>query len=242
MCNVFSVVDADCPNDVSKCGPFKWRLTANLTDTNGTGIDSVSLRQGTGNLTHTTLRDPLVQVKYEASCCSQIAEVVAVDKVGNVGKCYHSIVSDRRLPRTNHGFSLQTFNSCPFLLSQVRDFDPPGCQVVSLRVDDDKCPKDLTYCRNHKWVLIANLTDGGGTGVERIYLHHGDGTLTNSPLNASVVEIRYQGTCCAQAVDFRAVDKAGNEGRCYYSVVSSAGSLTLSLWLCLLATSLMATL
>lgn len=112
--------------------------------------------------------------------------------------------------------------------------------MVSLQVDGGQCPKDLTYCRNHKWELRANLTDGSGTGVERIYLRHGDGSLTYSPLNAPVVEISYQATCCAQAVDLRAVDKAGNEGRCYYSVVSSAGSLTLSLWLCLLATSLMA--
>lgn len=109
-----------------------------------------------------------------------------------------------------------------------------------MQVDDGKCPKDLTYCKNHKWALEAILNDGNGTGVERIYLHHGDGTLITNSVNASVVKISYQGTCCAQVVDVRAVDKAGNEGRCYYSVVSSAGSLTLSLWLCLLATSLMA--
>lgn len=109
-----------------------------------------------------------------------------------------------------------------------------------MHVDDGKCPKDLTYCRNHKWALEANLNDGSGTGVESIYLHHGDGTLLTKFLNASVVELSYQGTCCAQVVDVRAVDKAGNEGRCYYSVVSSAGSWTLSLWWCLLAPSLMA--
>lgn len=109
-----------------------------------------------------------------------------------------------------------------------------------MQVYDGECPRDLTYCKNHKWVLIADLTDGGGTGVERIYLHHGNGDFNYFPLNASVTEVRYHGTCCAQVVDLRVVDKAGNEGRCYYSVVSSAGSLTLSLWLCLLAASLMA--
>lgn len=109
-------------------------------------------------------------------------------------------------------------------------------------MDDGKCPQDLTYCRNHKWALVTNLTDGSGTGVARIYLQHGDGILLHSPLEAPVVEIRYQATCCAQAVDIRAEDKAGNEGRCFYSVVSSAASLTLSAWLCLLATALTAAL
>lgn len=109
-----------------------------------------------------------------------------------------------------------------------------------MQVDDGQCPTDLTYCRKYKWSLVANLTDGAGTGVERIYLNHGDGNLIYSPLNAPVVEIRYQATCCAQAVDVGVIDKAGNEGRCYHSVVSSAGPLALSLWLCLLAASLMA--
>lgn len=93
LCNVYDVMAADCPDDVSKCEPFKWRFTANLTDNNGTGIEKISLRQGNGNLTHTILSDPLVQAEYEASCCSQTAEFVALDKVGNVGRCYHSIVS-----------------------------------------------------------------------------------------------------------------------------------------------------
>ncbi|TNM86235.1 hypothetical protein fugu_008506 [Takifugu bimaculatus] len=198
LCNVYDVMAGDCPDDVSKCGPFKWHFTANLTDNNGTGIDQISLRQGNGNLTYTSLSDPLVQAKYEASCCSQTAEFVALDKVGNVGKCYHSI---------------------------VKDFDPPQCQLVRLAVDGGKCPNDLTYCRDHKWELVVNLTDGNGTGLKGISLHHGDGILIYSSLNSPVTEV----------VDFRAVDKAGNEGRCYYSIVSSAGPLTLSVWLLLAA-------
>lgn len=82
----------DCPQDVSQCGPFQWELLATVTDGNGTGIDSVSVSQGTGNLSMPSLTDPIIQANYTASCCSQIVELVAVDKVGNVGKCYHSIV------------------------------------------------------------------------------------------------------------------------------------------------------
>ncbi|XP_040002407.1 von Willebrand factor A domain-containing protein 7 isoform X2 [Xiphias gladius] len=92
LCEVVSVLADDCPKDVSQCGPFQWELSANLTDGNGTGIESISLRQGNGTLSHTSLSAPIIQANYNASCCSQIVEFVALDKVGNVGKCYHSIV------------------------------------------------------------------------------------------------------------------------------------------------------
>uniref|UniRef100_A0A3P9LEQ7 von Willebrand factor A domain containing 11 n=1 Tax=Oryzias latipes TaxID=8090 RepID=A0A3P9LEQ7_ORYLA len=91
QCGDVTVVADDCRRDASMCGSFRWELSANITDDNGTGIKSISLRQGNGNLSHTLLTDPIVQVVYSASCCSQIVEIVAVDKVGNAGRCYHSI-------------------------------------------------------------------------------------------------------------------------------------------------------
>lgn len=102
-------------------------------------------------------------------------------------------------------------------------------------VDGGECPQDLTNCKDHKWGLVVNFTDGNGTGLKRISLHHGDGNLIFSSLSGPVTEVSYNATCCAQAVDFRAVDEAGNEGRCFYSIVSSAGPPTLSLWLLLAA-------
>ncbi|XP_014876907.1 von Willebrand factor A domain-containing protein 7 isoform X1 [Poecilia latipinna] len=98
-CEVTTVV-ANCPHDVSKCGPFQWELSANFTDENGTGIQSISLIQGNGNFTHTALNASVVQAYYSASCCSQIVEIVAVDKAGNVGKCYHSIIRSHSFPVT----------------------------------------------------------------------------------------------------------------------------------------------
>ncbi|KAK2815664.1 hypothetical protein Q5P01_026131 [Channa striata] len=98
LCDVVSVRADDCPKDLSQCKPFQWELSANLTDGNGTGIQSITLRQGNGTLTHSSLTDPTVQALYNASCCSQIVEFVAVDKVGNVGKCYHSIAPSSGLP------------------------------------------------------------------------------------------------------------------------------------------------
>ncbi|GLD61034.1 von Willebrand factor A domain-containing protein 7-like protein [Lates japonicus] len=60
LCEVVSVLAANCPQDVSQCRPFQWELSANLTDGNGTGIESISLRQGNGTaLIHTSLTDPI---------------------------------------------------------------------------------------------------------------------------------------------------------------------------------------
>ncbi|KAF1395599.1 hypothetical protein PFLUV_G00013220 [Perca fluviatilis] len=98
LCEVVKVQADECPQDVSQCGPFQWEFAATLSDGNGTGIESISLRQGSGNLTTTSLSDPIIQANYTASCCSQIVEFVAVDKVGNVGKCHHSIVRSAGSP------------------------------------------------------------------------------------------------------------------------------------------------
>uniref|UniRef100_A0A1A8RPC7 von Willebrand factor A domain containing 7 n=1 Tax=Nothobranchius rachovii TaxID=451742 RepID=A0A1A8RPC7_9TELE len=91
QCEVVSVFADNCPEDQSQCGHFQWELSANLTDGNGTGIERISLRQGAGMLSHSSPTAHNIEAHYNASCCSQIVEFVAVDKVGNVGKCYHSI-------------------------------------------------------------------------------------------------------------------------------------------------------
>lgn len=91
VCKVVNVTSDDCPQDVSLCGGHNWHLEANITDESG--IDSLSLRQGSGNLTHTLLGPSAVQAYYGASCCSPIVELAAVDKAGIVGRCFHSIVS-----------------------------------------------------------------------------------------------------------------------------------------------------
>lgn len=91
VCKVVNVTSNDCPQPVSMCGGHNWHLEANITDESG--IDSLLLRQGSGNLTHTSLDTPALQAYYTASCCSPIVELSAVDKAGIVGKCFHSIVS-----------------------------------------------------------------------------------------------------------------------------------------------------
>lgn len=90
-CKVVNVTSNDCPQDVSMCGGHNWYLEANITD--DSGIDSLSLRQGSGNLSHTSLGESAVEAHYTASCCSPIVELAAVDTAGIVGRCFHSIVS-----------------------------------------------------------------------------------------------------------------------------------------------------
>lgn len=122
---------------------------------------------------------------------------------------------------------------------QIKDFIPPLCKVTSVMADD--CPKDISQCEPFEWKLSANLTDGNGTGIERISLRQGTGDLTYTSLVASIIQANYNASCCSQIVEIIAVDKEGNSGSCYHSIVPSAGppSLTLSLplWLCLLVSA-----
>ncbi|XP_076003999.1 von Willebrand factor A domain-containing protein 7-like isoform X2 [Genypterus blacodes] len=106
LCQMVSVLADDCPADVSQCSPFQWELSANITDGNGTGIVKILKRQGDGSLSYSSLSAPIVQANYNASCCSQIVEFVAVDEVGNVGKCYHSIVRSGGPPALTVSMSL----------------------------------------------------------------------------------------------------------------------------------------
>ncbi|KAM6986816.1 von Willebrand factor A domain-containing protein 7-like [Aplochiton taeniatus] len=91
VCQVLSV-SANCSD---ACSLTTWQLSANLTDGNGTGIESVRLRQGNGTLNTSTVVGAhgysLTLVSYSASCCSPDVELVAVDRVGNVGSCFSTI-------------------------------------------------------------------------------------------------------------------------------------------------------
>lgn len=87
VCVIVSV-DANCPQD---CSQATWQLRANLSDGNGTGIVSVTLREGNGNLNTSSSSVGMTSVTYNASCCSEAVELVMVDGVGNAGICSASI-------------------------------------------------------------------------------------------------------------------------------------------------------
>ncbi|KAM3867752.1 von Willebrand factor A domain-containing protein 7-like [Diretmus argenteus] len=91
VCQVISI-SASCPSSSSRCGYSQWEFSANLTDgVNGTGIESVTVRQGNGTLNTSTVvgagGENVTVATYRSSCCSQSVELVAVDGVGNVGTC-----------------------------------------------------------------------------------------------------------------------------------------------------------
>lgn len=91
VCQVV-ITSADCPVSSSLCNSSRWEFTANLTDgVNGTGISSVTVRRGNGTLNTSTVvgagGENVTVATYSAPCCSETAELVAVDGVGNVVTC-----------------------------------------------------------------------------------------------------------------------------------------------------------
>ena len=103
-----------------------------------------------------------------------------------------------------------------FLCLQVTDINRPGCQVVSTSAS---CPFSSSLCASSHWEFIANLTDGiNGTGIERITIRKGNGTLNTSTAvgagGENVTVATYSASCCSQDVELAAVDKVGNVGTC----------------------------
>ncbi|XP_051241569.1 von Willebrand factor A domain-containing protein 7 [Dicentrarchus labrax] len=91
VCQVVST-STNCPSSSSLCASSQWEFIANLTDgINGTGIESVTIRQGNGTLNTSTVAgaggENITVATYSASCCSQNVELAVVDRVGNVGTC-----------------------------------------------------------------------------------------------------------------------------------------------------------
>ncbi|KAL1023649.1 hypothetical protein UPYG_G00044030 [Umbra pygmaea] len=92
QCEVVSVSAVDCSINTVNCSASFWQLSANLTDTvNGTGVTTLKSRQGVGSLTHTDLKQLVVEANFNASCCSQTVELVVLDKALNVGTCLYSL-------------------------------------------------------------------------------------------------------------------------------------------------------
>ncbi|XP_067437736.1 von Willebrand factor A domain-containing protein 7-like isoform X1 [Thunnus thynnus] len=100
--------------------------------------------------------------------------------------------------------------------AEVTDINRPGCQVVSTSAS---CPFSSSLCASSRWEFIANLTDGiNGTGIERITIRKGNGTLNTSTVvgagGENVTVATYSASCCSQDVELAAVDKVGNVGTC----------------------------
>ncbi|XP_022075422.2 probable serine/threonine-protein kinase dyrk2 isoform X1 [Acanthochromis polyacanthus] len=85
-------VSGNCNSSSSPCAISFWNFSTVFTDgINGTGIASITLRQGNGTLDTRTVTgaggENITVVTYNSSCCSPAVELAAVDRVGNVGTC-----------------------------------------------------------------------------------------------------------------------------------------------------------
>lgn len=70
------------------CSSSAWQLSIRVSDgTDGSGVNSLYLRQGNGTLTTTLASGNAKMASYNASCCSSTMEMVVVDSVGNEGSC-----------------------------------------------------------------------------------------------------------------------------------------------------------
>ncbi|XP_035999419.1 von Willebrand factor A domain-containing protein 7-like [Fundulus heteroclitus] len=90
VCELLSL-QSNCSDN---CSQSTWELSVQVTDeVNGTGLDSVRLREGNGTLNISTAADNenATLVSYVASCCSPDVELVAVDQVGNAEICRYSV-------------------------------------------------------------------------------------------------------------------------------------------------------
>ncbi|XP_028277317.1 von Willebrand factor A domain-containing protein 7-like [Parambassis ranga] len=99
------------------------------------------------------------------------------------------------------------------VLGTVTDFSEPVCKLLSLKSScSDNC--------NSTWELSVQVTDGeNGTGVSRISLAQGNGTLNTSIGTGSenTTLVSYTASCCSPDAELLVVDQVGNVGSCFYS-------------------------
>ncbi|MED6276090.1 hypothetical protein CHARACLAT_033532, partial [Characodon lateralis] len=90
------------------------------------------------------------------------------------------------------------------VLPKVTDFTPPVCKLLSLQSNcSDNCSQSM-------WDLSVQVTDGvNGTGVDRVSLREGSGTLNISMAadNETATLVSYVASCCSPDVQLVAVDQ-----------------------------------
>ncbi|XP_061572640.1 von Willebrand factor A domain-containing protein 7-like [Cololabis saira] len=99
--------------------------------------------------------------------------------------------------------------------AKVTDTNRPMCQEVT----SDICPSSSSLRASSQWEFVANLTDGiNGTGIERVTIRQGNGTLNTStqlgPGGENITVVTYRASCFSQNVELAAVDRVGNVRKC----------------------------
>ena len=96
----------------------------------------------------------------------------------------------------------------------MTDFTPPECQLISLEAN---CTEN---CSLSVWELSVRVTDGAdGTGVDRVSLREGKGTMNTSLAagNENITLVSYTASCCSPDAELLVVDRVGNVGSCLLS-------------------------
>lgn len=109
------------------------------------------------------------------------------------------------------------------VINPNKDFTQPKCELLSIQ---SNCSDSVT-CSQSSWTIFVKVTDGDeGTGVGRISLIQGNGTLITNPAadNQNVTNVFYTSLCCSPDMELLVVDKIGNEGNCKYSSKESSSS------------------
>ncbi|XP_023272394.1 von Willebrand factor A domain-containing protein 7-like [Seriola lalandi dorsalis] len=109
------------------------------------------------------------------------------------------------------------------VLRTVTDFTLPVCKLLSKQ---SNCSAN---CSVSMWELSVQVTDGPeGTGVDRISLRQGNGTMNTSLAadNENVTLVSYSASCCSPDVELLVVDRVGNVGSCFYTVRTTADNST----------------
>ncbi|XP_042354924.1 von Willebrand factor A domain-containing protein 7-like [Plectropomus leopardus] len=99
------------------------------------------------------------------------------------------------------------------VINTVTDFIQPVCEKLSLQ---SNCSGN---CTGSMWELSVRVTDGSGSGVDRVSLKKGNGTLNTSldASNENITLVSYLSSCCSPDMELLVVDRVGNVGVCFYS-------------------------
>ncbi|XP_057698886.1 von Willebrand factor A domain-containing protein 7-like [Corythoichthys intestinalis] len=100
--------------------------------------------------------------------------------------------------------------------AKVTDVNRPVCHEVSTSTSNCSIS---SLCDSSQWEFVANVTDGvNGTGIERITVREGNGTLhtttVNGPVGDNITVVSYRASCCADRLELSVVDNVGNVGIC----------------------------
>ncbi|XP_049597943.1 von Willebrand factor A domain-containing protein 7 [Syngnathus scovelli] len=110
------------------------------------------------------------------------------------------------------------------VLNPVTDFTAPVCQVLGIV----NCVQNTSA---NPWSLSLKVSDGAeGTGVERVTLTQGNGTLTLTPdtENQNDTLATYEGFCDSPDVELLVVDNVGNADMCSFNAFTTSSGCVAS--------------